>query len=101
MKQDTVRLKDRADAELLRQQFDVDEKLMPVRRFRSAEEMNQPVWRDPGDPAPYRRHRRALAPRRADRPAPVPPGVHKHRSIEDVNATAESWAQAKFNARRE
>lgn len=27
---------------------------MPVRKFRSVEEMNQPVWRDPGDPELYR-----------------------------------------------
>ena len=23
---------------------------MPIRKFRSVEEMNQPVWREPGDP---------------------------------------------------
>lgn len=27
---------------------------MPVRKFRSVEEMNQPVWREPGDAALYR-----------------------------------------------
>ena len=27
---------------------------MPVRKFRSVEEMNQPVWRSPGDPDLYR-----------------------------------------------
>ncbi len=27
---------------------------MPVYRFRSAEEMNQPRWREPGDPELYR-----------------------------------------------
>jgi hypothetical protein len=65
---------------------------MPVRKFRSVEDMSQPVWRAPGDPALYRTivalwdvgvrtsHRR------------YPPGVHKHRSIAEMQQTQESWA---------
>lgn len=27
---------------------------MPVRKFRTVDELNQPIWRLPGDPALYR-----------------------------------------------
>jgi hypothetical protein len=64
---------------------------MPIRRFRSIEEMNQPVWRDPGSPELYR----AIAlvwefGRRTSR-VRFPPGVHRHRSIEEMNAAQEEW----------
>jgi hypothetical protein len=74
---------------------------MPVRRFRSIEEMNQPRWRKPGDPelyaaiAAFWRFGARTGRRR------VPPGVHKHRSIEALNAATERWAQADFDARRQ
>ncbi len=73
---------------------------MPVRRCRSVEEMNQPRWGTPGDPelhaaiaALWR-----LGARTGQRR--FPPGVHKLRSIEELNATTERWAQANFDARR-
>jgi hypothetical protein len=73
---------------------------MPVRRFRSVEEMNQPRWRQPGDPELYAAIAALwrLGARTGQRR--FPPGVHKHRSIEELNATTERWAQANFDARR-
>jgi hypothetical protein len=64
---------------------------MPVYKFRSVEEMERPVWREPGDPTLYRviaslwdfGHRTGQ--RR------FPPGVYKHRSIGDLQAQCESW----------
>lgn len=64
---------------------------MPVRKFRSVEALNQPYWRTPGDPALYlaiaglwdvgsRTQRRRF-----------PPGVHRHRSIQDMDAVVERW----------
>jgi hypothetical protein len=61
---------------------------MPVRKFRSVEEMNQPVWRDPGDPALYRviaglwesglkLHGRRFT-----------PGVRRFRGIDELEAAA-------------
>jgi hypothetical protein len=67
---------------------------MPVRRFRSAEELNQPTWREPGDPRLYRaiaalwRRGRSIFPRH------FPPGVHRRRSIEEINAATEEWHRA-------
>ena len=66
--------------------------MMTVRRFRSVEELNQPLWRTPGDPELYvaiaalwRLGARTGARR-------FPPGVHKHRSITDLDAAVERWA---------
>ena len=74
---------------------------MPVRKFRSIEEMGGPVWYEPGAPALFRalRHvwglsHRLLQPR-------FPPGVHKHRSIEAMNEVQEMWDDANFRAHRE
>ena len=59
---------------------------MPVRRFRSVEEMSQPFWREPGDPELYRAirflwdfgQRTSLVQRH--------PGVRRFRSIEEMKA---------------
>jgi hypothetical protein len=93
MERDTIRLRDRADAELLKRRFRLEEPLMPVRKFRSVEEMSSPLWRSPGDPDLVR----AMAKlwdigRRADRRS-YPPGVHKHASIEDMQHVQEEWAE--------
>lgn len=71
---------------------------MPVRKFRSVEEMDGYRWYEAGDPALYRAIRRVwelgyrtIQPR-------FPPGVFKHRSIESMNALQETWAQANFVA---
>jgi hypothetical protein len=74
---------------------------MPVRKFRSIEEMDGPTWYAPGDPALFRALRqvwglvhRTLRPR-------FPPGVHKHRSIEAMNAVQDAWDAANFDAYHE
>jgi hypothetical protein len=74
---------------------------MPVRKFRSVEEMEGPLWHRPGDPALYRAIRivwglahRTLQPR-------FPPGVHKYRSIEAMNVAQDAWDEANFRAHQE
>jgi hypothetical protein len=74
---------------------------MPVRKFRSVEEMGGPIWFEVGDPALFRALRqvwglahRTLRPR-------FPPGVHKHRSIDDMNRLQECWDDANFRAYHE
>lgn len=67
---------------------------MPVRRFRSGEEMNQPIWRTPGDPQLYRAIAALWATGRRIFPRSFPPGVHRRRSIEDVNAATDDWHRA-------
>lgn len=61
---------------------------MPVRKFRSAEEMNQPVWREPGDPELYRTQRAlwdlaAKTSRKRFRP-----GVYRFRSMQEMQDAA-------------
>jgi hypothetical protein len=69
---------------------------MPVRRFRSIEDMkaNTPVWRRSGDPALFRAMAGLweLAARTSRRR--YPPGLHKHRSIEEMQRVQASWAES-------
>jgi len=73
---------------------------MPVRRFRSVEEMDGPRWYHPGDPALFRALRRVWALHaRTVRPR-FPPGVHRHRDLASMNALQEAWDEANFLAHR-
>ena len=64
---------------------------MPIRRFHSIEEMKQRTSREPGDPSLYRSIKFVLDVGRRTRPRRFPSGVHKHRSIEALNAQTECW----------
>ena len=57
---------------------------MPVRKFRSAEEMNQPIWREPGDPALYRAMAGVLELANRTNPRQFAPGITKFQSIEEM-----------------
>lgn len=74
---------------------------MPIRRFRSVEEMEGPHWYEPGDPALYRALRRVWALHARTLRPRFPPGVYKHRSIEEMNAQQERWDEANFAAHRQ
>ena len=67
---------------------------MPVFKFYRIEEMKRRAWREPGDPSLYRAMRLVLDVGRRTRPRRFPPGVHKHRSIEALNAQTERWHAA-------
>lgn len=62
---------------------------MPVRKFRSVEEMNQPVWRDPGDPDLYRAIAGLWDLGRRVHGRRFTPGVRRFRSIDDLEAAAD------------
>ena len=64
---------------------------MPVRKFRSVQEMNQPVWRQPGDPMLYRAIAGVWELARRTNPRRFPPGVHKYRSIEEMTRARDEW----------
>ena len=64
---------------------------MPVRKFRSVEEMNQPNWRLPADPMLYRAMAGVWELARRTNPRRFPPGVYKYRSIEEMNRAQEQW----------
>lgn len=70
---------------------------MPVRKFRSVEEMGLP-WRRLDDPALTTVI--AAVWEFADRTCPrsFPPGIHKHRSIEDAQDRRREWEEANFRA---
>jgi hypothetical protein len=65
---------------------------MPVFKYRSVEDMPSERWLEPGDPAIVKRLRLvcrmgvALAGR-----LPVPPGVHKYRSSDELYAEKDRW----------
>ena len=62
---------------------------MPVRKVHSVKEMNQPVWRQPGDPAPYRAILGVWETGRRLQRHRFTPGVFRYRSIEELEAAAD------------
>ncbi|HEX8170922.1 MAG TPA: hypothetical protein VF824_10325 [Thermoanaerobaculia bacterium] len=78
---------------------------MPVRKFRSIEEMNaEKDWLPTGDPAVPRQIRylwwfseTLLAPVGTC----IPRGVRKYRSIEEAQADRDAWEQERINRLRE
>jgi hypothetical protein len=67
---------------------------MPVRKFRHVEQMNQPHWREPGDPDLYRTIARVWAFGRRTSRRRFPPGVHRYGSIEQLDAQMARWSDA-------
>ena len=67
---------------------------MPVRRFRDVSEVPEP-WQDRG-PALIRAIRNVWAFAARTVPQQFPPGVYRHRSIEDAGRQRERWEQASF-----
>jgi hypothetical protein len=64
---------------------------MPVRKFRTVDEMNAPVWREPGDPALAKAMAGLWDVARRTHRRRYPPGVHKHRSIEELQSVQAEW----------
>lgn len=69
---------------------------MSVRKFRDVSEMEGNTWHEPGDPrlfeairATWRLAAETTRPR-------FPPGVYKHRSIEEADALRREWDRANF-----
>lgn len=60
---------------------------MPVQRFRSVEEMNQEVWRSPGDPELREAIRRVWEFGLRTRGKHLEPGVRRFRSFEELHAS--------------
>lgn len=71
---------------------------MPFRRFRSLEAMEDALWYPTGDAALWEAIRRVWD--FADRSAPrrFPPGVYRHRTIEDAQAQRDRWEETNFRA---
>jgi len=70
---------------------------MPVRRFRSIEDMKREAhWRSASTPELSRAIARVWDFGRRTTPRRFPPGVYRHPSIESLDALSEQWAQAHF-----
>ena len=65
---------------------------MPIRKFRSIDEMKEPRWRRPGDPGILLALAALLEIGRRTNSRSFPPGVHKHASIEEMQRVQDSWA---------
>lgn len=63
---------------------------MPVRKFRSADEMNQPVWREKGEPELYNSIRALFELGRRTSARRLTPGVRKFHSIEEMSRAREA-----------
>jgi hypothetical protein len=68
---------------------------MPVRKFKSVEEMEAP-WREPGDPALYRAIARVWDFGRRSGRRRFPPGLYRRRSLEELNSATERWSDDNF-----
>ena len=73
---------------------------MPVRKFRDVSEMEGNTWLEPGDPRLFDAIRAVWRLAAEIARASYPPGVYKHRSIEQANALQQSWDRANFEAFR-
>ena len=66
---------------------------MPVRKFRSVENMERPVWRERGDPALFDAMAALWEVGHRTSRRHYPPGIHKHRSIEEMHEVQARWAR--------
>jgi|CXWL01.1.fsa_nt_gi hypothetical protein len=71
---------------------------MPVRKFKSLEEMEDSNWYEPGDPRLLAAIERVWRFARETCPVSIPPGVYRHRTIEEAQAQREAWEEANFRA---
>jgi hypothetical protein len=68
---------------------------MPVRKFRSVEEMEDEPWREPG-PELWQAMREVWSFAAMAFPRRFPPGVYKHRSLEDAQRLRDQWEEEDF-----
>jgi len=71
---------------------------MPVRKFRSLQAMEDSLWREPGDPQLWRAIAAVWTFAARTCPARFPPGVYRHRSIEEAQRQRDLWEEANFKA---
>lgn len=74
---------------------------MTVRKFRSVEEMSEDRWRVPGDPELSRAIAAIWALGARTGVHRFPPGVYRHRCVEDMERLTEEWRAANFKAFQE
>ncbi len=71
---------------------------MPIKTFRDVSEMVSDTWYEPGDPDLFQAIRATWTLAARTLQPHFPPGVYKHRSIEEAEALREEWDRANFEA---
>jgi hypothetical protein len=72
---------------------------MPIYKYRSIEEMDAHTWRRPGDPELYRAIAFVWDLARRTNPRRFSPGVHKYRSIAEMNVADDQRLEAHIATR--
>jgi hypothetical protein len=72
---------------------------MPIRKYRSIEEMPDETWREPGDPMLYRAIREVWDFGRRTSQRRFPAGVFRFRSIGDMDAVQRECDRASGGGR--
>ncbi|MES1244621.1 MAG: hypothetical protein ABUT39_23645 [Acidobacteriota bacterium] len=70
---------------------------MPVRKIRDLQEMEDSLWREPGPPL-WRAIAEVWSFAARTCPRHFPPGVYRHRSLEDAQRQRDLWEEADFQA---
>ena len=70
---------------------------MPFRKLRRLQEMEDSLWREIGPPL-WDAIQRVWDFAERTCPRRFPPGVHKHRSVEEAQAQRERWEEKDFIA---
>lgn len=73
---------------------------MPVRKFREVSEMEDNTRLEPGGPRLFDALKTVWRLAAESARASYPPGVYKHRSIDQADALQQSWDRANFAAFR-
>lgn len=68
---------------------------MGVTRFRTFQEAEEALWREPGDPATLRVVSGLLRFARRLGPSGAPRGVRKYRTVEDADRDRQAWEAAR------
>jgi len=71
---------------------------MPVKKIRNLQEMEDSLWREPGDPELWRAIKAVWKFAEQTCPQRFPPGVYKHRTIEDAQRQRDLWEEQNFKA---
>lgn len=74
---------------------------MGVKKFRSVDEMENAIWREPGDPTLWKAIEAVWDFAERTVGARFPPGVYKHRTIEEAKELRERWDEANFRLYQE
>ncbi len=71
---------------------------MPIKKYRSVEEMEGNTWREAGSQELFRAIEQVWDFASRTLQPSYPPGVYKHRSIEELQKQREVWDRANFEA---